>query len=489
MTKQTAADMTHIYTRIVERYASFFARPEARLRFLNSTVARQVERQEKLRRSLSRFAFIQKTPFYRWFLEGLLYHHIIEELTAHIPHSKAERERLWQTAQVPLSARLFLVAYRWRYAFYGLGAVTAAAALVGLYFVGAWSAGRVNDYLARRYQASGRTVGGQITVLAADALVKILPGYRPEKVWLVKQEGNSEQYSNGGRILTEHTTESRPRNYYLYPKGNPFEPERGEIQRAPIGIVYHTSESELLKFVADNNDDLLVRSRGLLAWVKKHKLYNYVIDRFGQVYRVVPDEQAANHAGHSLWSDQKHIYVGLNESFIGVSFETKSEAGEDQLTEAQITSGRQLTAILRSRHNIDDANCVTHGLVSINPDQMVIGAHYDWIRGFPFEAMGLSDKYKVPPSAIRDYGCFYEDELLGFMGGKPQPGMAEAEAEFRRRAEAAQLTPEELRRRTRDRYREQIELVRKLREAGAGNDEQANADPSHPQSESKEKSR
>lgn len=485
MTKKTTADMTQIYTRVVERYASSFARPEARLRFLNSTVARQVERQEKLRSSLSRYAFIRKTPLYNWILEGLLYHHILEELAAHIPHSRAELSR---TAQIPPRARLFLYAYRWRYVAYGLGTATTAALLIGLYFFGAWSARHVNEYLARRYQASGRTVGSQITVFAADTIAKMLPGYRADKVWLVKEEANYEQYSNGGRVLTDYMTDNRPRNYYLYPKDNPFAEASGEIQRAPIGIVYHTSESELVDFVADNNDDLQTRSRGLLAWVKKNKLYNYVIDRFGQIYRIVPDDQAANHAGNSLWSDSKYIYVGLNESFIGVSFETKSEAGEEQLTEAQIVAGRALTAILRSRYNIDDANCVTHGLVSINPDQMVIGYHHDWIRGFPFEAMGLSDKYKVPPAAIKDYGCVYDSELLSFMGGKPLPGMLDAEAEFRRRAEQSQVKIEELRRRARERYREQIELVRKLRQASAGGEEQAKADAAHRRSESKAKS-
>ncbi|HYE73637.1 MAG TPA: peptidoglycan recognition family protein, partial [Blastocatellia bacterium] len=258
-------------------------------------------------------------------------------------------------------------------------------------------------------------------------------------------------------------------------------------QRTPIGILYHTSESELVKFVADNNDDLQIRSKGLLGWVKKNKLYNYVIDRFGQVYRIVPDDQAANHAGNSLWSDSKYIYVGLNESFIGVSFETKSEAGEDQLTEAQIVAGRALTAILRSRYNIDDANCVTHGLVSINPDQMVMGFHHDWIRGFPFEAMGLSDKYKVQPSAIKDYGCTYDSEVLGYMGGRPLPGVADAEAEFQRRAAQSNIKVEELRNRTRERYREQIELVRKLRQGGATIDEQAKVEASQHQSESREK--
>ena len=48
MMKQPAADLTLIYTRILERYAAFFPRPEARLRFFNSTIAKQVSRQRQV---------------------------------------------------------------------------------------------------------------------------------------------------------------------------------------------------------------------------------------------------------------------------------------------------------------------------------------------------------------------------------------------------------------------------------------------------------
>ena len=69
--------------------------------------------------------------------------------------------------------------------------------------------------------------------------------------------------------------------------------------------------------------------------------------------------------------------------------------GGEQLTEAQVLAGRLLTQVLRSRYRIDDANCTAHGLVSVNPSSGRIAFHHDWARGFPFEAMGLSDKYAV----------------------------------------------------------------------------------------------
>src|SRR4030095_1900412 len=48
------ADASQIYSRVVERYAMFFDRPEARLRFLNNTLTKQADRQDRLQRLLGR---------------------------------------------------------------------------------------------------------------------------------------------------------------------------------------------------------------------------------------------------------------------------------------------------------------------------------------------------------------------------------------------------------------------------------------------------
>ena len=52
-------------------------------------------------------------------------------------------------------------------------------------------------------------------------------------------------------------------------------------------------------------------------------------------------------------------------------------------------------------------------------------------------------------------------------------GVPLAEAEFKARAQRVQLKPEELRRRMKERYSEQLETMRKLREAGTSDAEQA----------------
>ncbi len=118
---------------------------------------------------------------------------------------------------------------------------------------------------------------------------------------------------------------------------------------------------------------------------------------------------------------------------------------------------------MRSRFQIDDANCVTHGLVSVNPSNMRICFHHDWARDFPFGAMGLSDKYQVPPASVAEFGFTYDEEIKAKLGGQLWPGVARAEQAFRQKAADANLDPETLRQRSRERYRRQFDAQRGLR--------------------------
>jgi hypothetical protein len=466
--RRKGADPAQVYSRIVERYAMLFDRPEIRLRFLNNTLAKQVERQKQLQQSLRHFRFIERTRLYDWALEARFYSSIFEELRALTPRVPSTRRRQLQNVHVPFSARAFFVVYQTRHAFYAMGVLVVGLMLFGMYSLATWTARYANSYLSQRYQR-GRTPiivkaegQGAGTALAATGTM-FLPDYKPQKVWEVERNSDFERYSNGCRILTKYETENHPRGYYLIPRNS--ESDGDELRRDPIGIVYHTSESDIVPFIPQNNDSIQKRTNGVLDWIINKKSYNYLIDRFGETYRIVRDDHAAHHAGNSIWADQKYTYIGLNESFIGICFESTVAEGttEETLTEAQIISGRALTNVLRSKYNIDDANCTTHGIVSINPDKMLIAFHHDWARGFPFEAMGLSDKYKILPPNMSDYGFTYDEEILEKLGRVLWPGAIAAEEEFKRRAESARINPELLRRKWRDRYIAQYEKARKLR--------------------------
>jgi hypothetical protein len=465
MSKREITDSAQIFTRIVERYAHLLARPEARLRFFNNTLARQTERQKQLHEKLRRFAFIERTLVYRWLLQLELYRLLLDELKRLLPAAHNECRQILRQAGAPPAVRLLLPVLQTPALLWGITLVAVVVAGLGLYSTARWTTRRLSAYRAGFVKAQEGPANA--TAFAATTATtpgtKHLPGYRPEKVWLVERKGDYEQYSNGGRILTDYETENRPRAYFIMKRG--AETVEPHVRHEIAGILYHTSENDLLPFTAANNESINKTTRELLEFVRRHQSYNYVIDRFGQIYRIVRDDHAANHAGHSIWADKNSVYIGLNESFLGVCFETRSDAGapDEQLTEAQLISGRLLTAILRSRYDIDDANCVTHGIVSVNPAKMLIAYHRDWARNFPFEAMGLSDKYQVAPASISEFGFTYDSFILSQLGGAMWPGVAAAEQEFQRRAEQTQQSPDQLRRRMRDLYLEQIELARKLR--------------------------
>ncbi|HEX8473338.1 MAG TPA: peptidoglycan recognition family protein [Pyrinomonadaceae bacterium] len=458
MSQINPAETTLVFSKIVERYAHFFERPEVRLRFLNKTLALHSESREKLNRFIARHPFLNKPVLYNQLLELWLYHLIFHELKKLLPDASKERLHLLTRHKVPYAARLFFGFYQLRHLFYSFAIVVVAVSLFGLYTVIVSATHRVNTYLTQRYQTAdgSRSVNNAQKDAFTQTSAKYLPDYQPEKVWLVEQKDNYERYSNGGRILTNYETTNHLRGYTVFNRERVVSGDA--IRREPIGIVYHTSESHLMAFTPDNNDSIETHSRGLLEYVQKNQSYHYVIDRFGQIYRIVRDEHAANHAGNSVWANGQDIYVGLNESFIGVSFETNSQAGSlhEQLTEAQILSGRLLTQILRSRYQIEDANCVTHGLVSVNPQNMLIAFHHDWARNFPFEAMGISDKYKVAPASVSEFGFTYDDETVNKLGGTLWAGVKTAEEEFKRRVEDARSTPEAMRRILRERYRNQM---------------------------------
>src|SRR5574341_2120807 len=81
----------------------------------------------------------------------------------------------------------------------------------------------------------------------------------------------------------------------------------------------------------------------------------FLIDRFGRVWRVVRETDAANHAGWSVWADEHWVYLNLNDSFLAVAFEASSGAPAP-VNPAQVRAGRALveehTSELQSPTNL-----------------------------------------------------------------------------------------------------------------------------------------
>jgi hypothetical protein len=276
----------------------------------------------------------------------------------------------------------------------------------------------------------------------AEEVAKPALGIAPSTIWLVERGADWELYSNGLRIETSYVVSGEPRMFHThqFPTGV-ISPPRS----APAGILFHTTESDVWPLEPDYNTQLRKSTSSLLRYIARLKIYHYIIDRFGRVFRVVADETVANHAGNSIWVQGSSVYLNLNSAFIGVAFETQWEGGRTlPITRAQLEAGRRLTDQLRQRYAIPADMCVTHGLTSVNPKWHLIGHHRDWARGFPFEALGLPNLYAKPLPSVAIFGFGYDREFLEAVG-TPWAGLEAAEQEFANTARDRGISVAELR--------------------------------------------
>src|SRR5262245_36179212 len=314
-------------------------------------------------------------------------------------------------------------------------------------------------------------------LMAATALPTLSEGLpaapaaqAPSKVWLVEEGPSWEQDSNGLRIDTSFAVAGEPRRFRVFQAGVGL---AQDTLRSPVGILFHTSESDIWPLEESFNESLRDSSQRLLRYVQRNRLYHYLIDRFGRVFRVVEETGRANHAGHSIWEADGRVILNLNSAFLGVSFESRWEGGRAlPITQAQLAAGRSLTELLRQRYGIAPEMCVTHGLTSVNPRKHLIGHHLDWARGFPFDAFGLPDQYQRPAPSVARFGFDYDDDFLKVLE-EPWPGVRGAEAALRREAERAHRDVEDVRYERQTTYDRWIER----QQSGSGDDADRAATP------------
>ena len=271
-------------------------------------------------------------------------------------------------------------------------------------------------------------------VATVEAALDPPRGGTPERIWLVDSGAAFELYSNGLRIDTTWAVRGEPRRYRVFTKDGGM---GTEVFDRPVGIVFHTSESDIWPLEEEFNQKLRDSSQDLLRYLRRNQVYHYLIDRFGRVYRVVEEKDKANHVGMSVWGAGDRIYLNLNGATIGVSYETRWEGGAAlPITRAQLEVGRSLSDYLRHKWSLAPEMCVTHGLVSVNPKKHLIGHHLDWARGFPFAAYSLPDQYQVVSPAVALFGFSYDERFLSVLG-EPWPGVTAAQAALAAEAAAS----------------------------------------------------
>jgi hypothetical protein len=277
----------------------------------------------------------------------------------------------------------------------------------------------------------------------AENLPALPQGLAPERIWLVEKGESWELFSNGLRIDTNYLVAGEPRRYRVFDQQAGYQ---STVVQKPVGIVFHTSESDIWPLEESFNEKLRDSSQGLLRYLQRNHVYHYLIDRFGRVFRVVSEEGKANHAGQGVWTQGDDIFLSLNNAFFGVSFETRWEGGRAlPITQAQLAAGRNLTDYLRKKWEIAPEMCVAHGLTSMNPKKHLIGHHLDWSRGFPFEAFGLPDQYARVVPSVALFGFDYDEPFLTVLG-EPWLGVREAERALGAEATRRGLTVADVRR-------------------------------------------
>jgi len=283
----------------------------------------------------------------------------------------------------------------------------------------------------------------------AESLPALPAGVSPSHIWLVEKGEGWELYSSGLRVDTTHAISGEPRRYRV------FDAKAGiqeTVYDKPVGIVFHTSESDIWPLEESFNERLRDSSQGLLRYLTRNRVYNYLIDRFGQVFRVVQEGDKANHAGQGVWTQGDTVFLSLNNAFLGVSFETRWEGGRAlPITQAQLAAGRSLTDYLRKRWEIAPDMCVPHGLISLNAKKHLIGHHLDWARGFPFEAFGLPNQYERVAPAVALFGLGYDEQFTSVMG-EPWAGVLEAERKLAQEAVERGKTVAEVRKERQERF-------------------------------------
>jgi len=300
----------------------------------------------------------------------------------------------------------------------------------------------------------------RLSVAVSPGPAKVKVEETPE-IWLVEKTDAYETYSNGLRIDNRFSVANHPRSYLVFSATRP-EDIQGERRSVPAGIVFHTTESLQAPFEAGHNSALKRIGESLLEYVRRKRAYNFLIDRFGRVYRVVREGDAANHSGNSVWSDPDWLYVNLNQSFLAVSFETRTLPGQEEaaVNPAQVRSAAMLTEMLRKRYAIPAGNCVTHAQVSVNASNLQIGYHLDWASSFPFEQLGLPDNYELPLPSVFQSGFQYDLSFERRAGARVYQEAQLGEQILRQRAAAAHLQVPVYRKALQKRYRRQLAAVR-----------------------------
>jgi N-acetylmuramoyl-L-alanine amidase len=142
-------------------------------------------------------------------------------------------------------------------------------------------------------------------------------------------------------------------------------PNFGPRTAPPSMIVLHYTGMQ-------GGEAALARLRDPTSEVSAH----YMVEEDGRVFRLVPEERRAWHAGKSSWRG----VTDVNTASIGIEIVNPGhEFGYRDFTEAQVAAVIALVADIRTRWHVEDVNIVGHADVA--PDRKEDpGERFPWKR-------------------------------------------------------------------------------------------------------------
>lgn len=165
-------------------------------------------------------------------------------------------------------------------------------------------------------------------------------------------------------------------------------------------------------------------ARSALAWLcnplpdgdpKKRVSTHYLIDKSGHIYQLVPDEQAAWHAGRAAWNGE----TAINELSLGIELENAND-GKDPYPPAQYSALLELARMKVAQHHINIDNVVRHLDVAVPKGRKSDPAGFPWVQfradllaSLPFDPLRT---HTIPAAGGRTVHCgsgfagFYEEQ-------------------------------------------------------------------------------
>jgi N-acetylmuramoyl-L-alanine amidase len=152
---------------------------------------------------------------------------------------------------------------------------------------------------------------------------------------------------------------------------------------------------------------------------------HYVVGNEATVYRLVPEDKAAWHAGISYWAGE----TGLNASSIGIEIDNP---GDRPFTAPQMAAVTALAQDIISRHNISAHNVIGHS--DIAPDRKQDPGHFfDW-KGLAANGVGT---WPTPSAQDFEKSKSWSDKqvraALSEYGYSPKPALDVVITAFQRR--------------------------------------------------------